>query len=148
MPRTKAIGRAQRQAVTAVPRGNGARLILVKRATEGFSIDDGLRVLVDRRWPPGLSKDLVRIDLWLKEAGPSEALRRWCRDSGRWESFAERYRAELAQKADLLRLLDGLRRTCRVTLVHGARDTARNNAVVLRDVIAGLGAGLREPLRR
>jgi uncharacterized protein YeaO (DUF488 family) len=120
-----------------------ARAIAVKRASERFSIDDGMRVLVDGQWPPGLSKERVRVDLWLKEAGPSEPLRRWYRDhpSG-WESFAERYRAELAQKADLLRLLCGLCRTCPVTLVHGTRDVSRNGAVVLRDVLASEGPSI------
>jgi uncharacterized protein YeaO (DUF488 family) len=114
------------------------RAIAVKRASESSSIDDGMRVLVDRQWPPGLSKEQVGIDLWLKEAAPSEALRRWYgRDPRRWESFVERYRAELEQRGDLLRLLDELRRTCPVTLVYGVRDASRNNAVVLREVLTG-----------
>ena len=83
-----------------------------------------------------VSKEQVGVDLWLKEAAPSEALRRWYgQDPRRWESFAHRYRAELEQRADLLRLLDELRRTCPVTLVYGVRDRSLNNAVVLREVL-------------
>jgi uncharacterized protein YeaO (DUF488 family) len=118
--------------------GQALGVIAVKRASERSSVDDGMRVLVDRQWPPGLTKEQVGVDLWLKEAAPSEALRRWYgHDPRRWESFAERYRAELEQRADLLRLLDELRRTCPVTLVYGARDASRNNAVVLREVLSG-----------
>ncbi len=95
-----------------------------------------MRVLVDRLWPRGVSKEQLAVDFWLKDAAPSDALRRWYgHKPGRWESFAAKYRAELAQRADLFRLLDELRRRGRVTLLYGARDTARNNAVVLRAVL-------------
>lgn len=104
-----------------------------------------MRVLVDRLWPRGLSKDHLAIDFWLKDAAPSDELRRWYgHKPRRWESFAAKYRAELAQRLDLLRLLDELRRRGRVTLLYGARDTARNNAVVLRAVLEERrGAGAR-----
>ncbi|HJQ62251.1 MAG TPA: DUF488 family protein [Burkholderiales bacterium] len=108
----------------------------LKRAYEAPSASDGMRVLVDRLWPRGLSKEQLAVDFWLKEAAPSDALRRWYgHQPSRWKSFAEKYRAELEQRADLLRLLDELRRRGRVTLLYGARDTARNNAVVLQDVL-------------
>jgi uncharacterized protein YeaO (DUF488 family) len=95
-----------------------------------------MRVLVDRLWPRGLSKDQLAFDFWLKDAAPSDALRRWYgHKPSRWESFAAKYRGELAQRADLLGLLDELRRRGRVTLLYGARDTGRNNAVVLREVL-------------
>ena len=108
----------------------------LKRAYEQPSPDDGMRVLVDRLWPRGLSKEQLAVDFWLKDAAPSDRLRRWYgHEPRRWESFAAKYRAELAQRTDLLRLLDELRRRGRVTLLYGARDTARNNAVVLREVL-------------
>ena len=108
----------------------------LKRAYERPAAGDGMRVLVDRLWPRGLSKERLAADLWLKEAAPSEALRRWYgHDPHRWESFAAKYRAELAERADLLRLLDERRRRGPVTLIYGARDADRNNAVVLRDVL-------------
>lgn len=118
-------------------RPRGARCAVgLKRAYEHPSRGDGMRVLVDRFWPRGLSKDELEVDLWLKDAAPSDALRRWYGHTpSRWESFAAKYRAELAQRADLLHLLDELRRRGRITLLYGARDTDHNNAVVLRDVL-------------
>ena len=108
----------------------------MKRAYERSSPDDGMRVLVDRLWPRGLSKEQLAVDFWLKDAAPSGELRRWYgHHPRRWESFAAKYRAELAQRSDLLRLLDELRRRGRITLLYGARDTSRNNAVVLREVL-------------
>lgn len=118
-------------------RARGTRCAVgLKRAYEQPSPDDGMRVLVDRLWPRGLSKERLAVDFWLKEAAPSDELRRWYgHEPRRWESFVAKYRAELAQRADLLRLLDELRRRGRVTLLYGARDTTRNNAVVLRQVL-------------
>lgn len=111
--------------------------IAVKRAREPVGADDGIRVLVDRLWPRGLTKEEVTVDLWLKDAAPSAALRRWYgHDPNRWASFARKYRAELAERVDLLQLLDGLCRRGRVTLVFDASSVLRNNAVVLRDVLA------------
>ncbi|MGQ0750484.1 MAG: DUF488 domain-containing protein [Betaproteobacteria bacterium] len=108
----------------------------LKRAYERPSPSDGMRVLVDRLWPRGLDKEQLAVDFWLKEAAPSDALRRWYgHQPKRWKSFAEKYSAELEQRTDLLRLLDELRRRGRVTLLYGARDTARNNAVVLQEVL-------------
>lgn len=110
--------------------------VRLKRAYERPAADDGMRVLVDRLWPRGLSKEQLTVDFWLKDAAPSDMLRRWYgHDPRRWESFAAKYRTELAQRTNLLRLLDELRRRGRVTLLYGARDTARNNAVVLREVL-------------
>lgn len=118
-------------------RARGPRCtVSLKRAYEPASPDDGMRVLVDRLWPRGVSKEQLAVDFWLKDAAPSDALRRWYgHNPGRWESFAAKYRSELAQRADLLRLFDELRRRGRVTLLYGARDTTRNNAVVLREVL-------------
>lgn len=95
-----------------------------------------MRVLVDRLWPRGLSKAQLAVDFWLKELAPSEALRRWYgHDPSRWAAFSDRYRTELAQCDELLRLLEELRRRGPLTLIYGARDAARNNAVVLREVL-------------
>lgn len=118
-------------------RARGARCtVSLKRAYEPASPGDGLRVLVDRLWPRGVSKEHLAVDFWLKDVAPSDALRRWYgHKPRRWESFAAKYRDELVQRADLLRLLDELRHRSRVTLLYGARDAARNNAVVLREVL-------------
>ena len=106
--------------------------VCLKRAYERPSADDGVRVLVDRLWPRGLSRARLAVDFWLKEVAPSDALRRWYGHNPiRWASFATKYRAELALRNDLLDLLDQLRCRGRVTLLYGARDTNRNNAVVV-----------------
>lgn len=110
--------------------------VSLKRVYEQPSPGDGIRVLVDRLWPRGLSRKQLTVDFWLKDVAPSDALRRWYGHAPcRWKSFAAKYRAELVQRTGLLRLLDELRCRGRVTLLYSARDTARNNAVVLREVI-------------
>ena len=128
-------------------RPRGARCtVSVKRAYEPAAPGDGMRVLVDRLWPRGVSREQLAVDFWLKDAAPSDALRRWYgHQSRRWESFAAKYRGELAQRPDLFRLLDELRRRGRVTLLYGARDTTRNNAAVLRDVLEERRCSGRKP---
>ena len=97
-----------------------------------------MRVLVDGLWPRGLSREAAGADLWLREAAPSPALRRWYgHDPRRWKRFREKYRAELEGRVDVLRLLDDLRRRTPVTLLFGAADTERNNAAVLREILEG-----------
>ncbi len=119
-----------------MPRAGAPHEIALKRAREAPSPQDGMRVLVDRLWPRGLARDRVAADLWLKDAAPSEALRRWfAHDPRRWDAFERRYRAELAERGDVLALLEGLRERERLTLVYDARDGAHNNAVVLRAVM-------------
>jgi uncharacterized protein YeaO (DUF488 family) len=108
----------------------------LKRVYEQPSPGDGVRVLVDRLWPRGLSRKQLAVDFWLKDVAPSDTLRRWFgHQPCRWRSFAAKYRTELAQRIELLRLLDELRNRGRVTLLYSARDVNRNNAVVLREVI-------------
>lgn len=91
---------------------------------------------VDRVWPRGVAKDQGRIDEWAREVAPSTELRRWFgHDPDRWEEFRNRYRQELVDTASQIdRLLERARRG-RVTLVYGARDEKRNNAVVLREYL-------------
>jgi uncharacterized protein YeaO (DUF488 family) len=114
------------------------RPIKLKRVYERPSAEDGLRVLVDRLWPRGVSKHDAAADLWLKDVAPSAGLRRWYgHDSRRWTQFRDKYRAELARRPDLLRMLHDLRRRGAVTLLFAAHDEARNNAVVLREVLQG-----------
>jgi uncharacterized protein YeaO (DUF488 family) len=116
------------------------RPIKLKRVYDQPSPEDGLRVLVDRLWPRGLSRPAAAADLWLKDAAPSVALRRWFgHDPRRWGAFRRKYRAELARQPDILHLLDDLRRRSPVTLLFGAHDQARNNAVVLREVLDNPG---------
>jgi len=111
--------------------------IQLKRAYAPPAPDDGVRVLVDRLWPRGLSKSAAAVDHWLKELAPSTELRRWfAHDPARWEEFRRRYKAELAQAPDRLDELRVLARGRRVTLLFAAKDEAHNDAVVLRDVLS------------
>jgi uncharacterized protein YeaO (DUF488 family) len=110
--------------------------IRIKRAYEPAAKADGARILVDRLWPRGVTKDALSIERWTKEIGPSDALRRWFgHDPERWEEFRRRYVAELAKQTALLEELRGVARDGVLTLVYGARDDAHNNAVVLRGVV-------------
>jgi uncharacterized protein YeaO (DUF488 family) len=109
--------------------------IQVKRVYEPASADDGVRVLVDGLWPRGLSKTAAAVDLWLKDVGPSRALRRWFnRDPSRWSEFTRRYGAELdalGERSPAIAALVGAVRRGRVTLLFGARDRQHNAAVAL-----------------
>ena len=112
--------------------------IRVKRAYLPPAPEDGVRILVDQLWPRGVSKSDAKIDHWKKELAPSSELRRWFgHDPSRWDEFRHRYRAELADKTDQLNELRALAREGPVTLVFGARDDIHNQAVVLRDILAG-----------
>ena len=112
----------------------------IKRVYETPEPSDGERVLVDRLWPRGLTKERARVDLWLKDIAPSAELRTWFgHDVAKYAEFRRRYLAELAQEpaASALALL---REHCRrgpVTLVFAARDSEHANATVLRDVLRG-----------
>ena len=112
------------------------RPVRLKRVSEQPRPSDGTRVLVDRLWPRGLSKEAVSADLWLREAAPSATLRRWFdHDARRWRGFSRKYRTELERHPEVLELLDDLRRRAPVTLIFGARDAAHSHAVVLREVL-------------
>jgi uncharacterized protein YeaO (DUF488 family) len=110
-----------------------AHYVNVKRVYEQPADADGTRVLVDRVWPRGLTKQRAAADVWLKEIAPSAGLRKWFgHDPSRWKEFEARYRAELAENSDAV---DGLRALVHkgpVTLLYGAHDEAYNNAVALR----------------
>jgi uncharacterized protein YeaO (DUF488 family) len=116
--------------------------IRLKRAYAAPAPDDGLRILVERLWPRGLSKERAAVDLWVKDAAPSPELRRWYgHDPAKWDEFRKRYRAELRQNKDSV---EELRRKCRgktVTFVYAARDEDRNSALVLKDYLEGRGQG-------
>jgi uncharacterized protein YeaO (DUF488 family) len=107
-----------------------------KRAYEPAEPDDGYRVLIDRLWPRGVSRERARLDDWARQLAPSTELRRWFgHDPARFGEFRTRYRKELATHGEQV---DELRRRARVepvTLVYGARDTEHNDAVVLEELI-------------
>ena len=112
--------------------------ISVKRAYEAAEAGDGFRVLVDRLWPRGLTKEKLKIEEWMKEIAPSAELRKWYgHDIEKWPEFRKRYRAELA-KAPASRLLGQLvsrARRGKVTLVIGARDAEHANGAVIAEMI-------------
>jgi uncharacterized protein YeaO (DUF488 family) len=104
----------------------------MKRAYEAAGRLDGYRILVDRLWPRGLSKEKAAIDEWMKEIAPSAELRRWFgHDPKRWREFRRRYEQELRAHEDRVREIAALASRRRVTLVYSARDQAHNDAVVL-----------------
>ena len=112
--------------------------VQLKRAYEPAAAEDGTRVLIDRLWPRGVSKDHAALDLWLKELAPSTELRKWFNhDPARWAEFQTRYVDEVQQHPELLQQLHDLALKGRITLVYAAHDTAHNDAVVLRSLLLG-----------
>lgn len=110
--------------------------LAVKRVYEQPADGDGYRVLVDRLWPRGLSKDRAALDEWVKELGPSTPLRQWFgHDVAKWDGFRAKYRAELAGAESLWRPIVDKARTERVTLLFGASDSEHNQAVVLHEFL-------------
>jgi uncharacterized protein YeaO (DUF488 family) len=112
--------------------------ISLKRAYEDAAPDDGYRVLVDRVWPRGRSKETLTLGQWARDIAPSAELRQWFgHDPQRWGVFQQRYRAELADEVQRERLhtllVDAAGQS--ITLVYGAKDEEHNQAVVLRDVL-------------
>lgn len=111
-------------------------MLRIKRVYETADDDDGFRVLIDRLWPRGLSKDAAHVDLWLKELAPSTELRKWfAHDPAKWTVFRERYIAELQDQGEALSQLRARMRKARVTLLYGAKDETHNNAVVLKALL-------------
>ena len=113
-------------------------MIKLKRVYEEPSSMDGVRVLVERLWPRGLTKKRAAIDLWLKEVAPSPELRKWFgHDPARWEQFQKRYRRELRERTDAIRQLRQKVKKGTVTLVYAARDEEHNGAAALKKHLQG-----------
>ncbi|GIW03830.1 MAG: hypothetical protein KatS3mg059_0450 [Thermomicrobiales bacterium] len=110
--------------------------IRLRRVYAPPEADDGMRVLVDRIWPRGVSKERARVDLWLRDVAPSDDLRRWFgHDPARWEEFQARYRQELEDDpVRLAPLFEAVRRGP-VTLLYSARDEHHNQAVALKAIV-------------
>lgn len=112
--------------------------IRTKRVYDDATEADGYRVLVDRVWPRGVSKDKAAVDQWMKEIAPSTGLRKWFgHEPERWPEFRKRYRAELEKHGELV---DELRRHAArkaLTLVYAAKDEEHNQAVVLKELLEG-----------
>ncbi|MBA2127397.1 hypothetical protein DLM45_14370 [Hyphomicrobium methylovorum] len=123
--------------VTRVPVSH----LRLKRAYEPAAPEDGIRILVDRLWPRGVSKDKAALDEWNKDISPSTELRKWFgHDPERWSEFQRRYRTELREHETDLERIRKLAKAQTVTLIYSAHDEAHNDAVVLRDVLLGKAA--------
>lgn len=119
-------------------------MIQVKRIydePEAAKRDDGYRILVDRLWPRGLSKERAKVDLWMKEIAPSDQLRRWfSHDPQKWDEFQKRYARELSGKKEALdRIREIEREKGRVTLLFSSKEERHNNAIALRDALRSQG---------
>lgn len=113
--------------------------VKIKRVYEEADKADGKRILVDRLWPRGLSKEKANIDLWLKEIAPSTELRKWFNhDAQKWPEFKQRYLAELKQKPAVVEQLKTAVNEETVTLLYGARDQEHNQAVALCELLKEL----------
>ncbi len=111
-------------------------MINLKRAYEKPAREDGFRVLVERLWPRGLTKEALDLDLWLKDVAPSPELRRWFgHDPARWDEFRWRYWVELAARPAAVKLLREKLQEGPVTLVYGSRDQEHNAAVALKEFL-------------
>ena len=113
-------------------------MIKLKRAYEPPNKKDGQRVLVERLWPRGISKDDAKIQVWFKELAPSAELRKWYQhDVSKWEEFQKRYEKELGAKEEMIEELEKIAAKSVVTFVYAARDEEHNSAVVLKKYIEG-----------
>ncbi len=111
-------------------------MIKIKRIYDEPAKSDGFRILIDRLWPRGESKEKARIDLWLRDIAPSDELRKWFEhDPEKWGKFKEKFFAELKEKKDLLDEIIARARKGTVTLLYGAKEERYNNAVALKEYI-------------
>jgi len=110
-------------------------MIKTKRAYEKPTSDDGYRILVDRLWPRGVTKNKAKIDLWLKQVSPSNELRKWfSHDLEKWDEFKKRYHSELkSEHASLQKIKQIEKENKIITLVYAAKDNKHNNAIILVD---------------
>jgi uncharacterized protein YeaO (DUF488 family) len=110
--------------------------IAIKRAYDAPKASDGFRVLVDRLWPRGLSKQTLKLDAWMRDLAPSTELRRWVHDDmSQWMEFKKRYFQELKAHADLVEELRLKATAGTVTLIYAKRDEVRNNAAALKEYL-------------
>jgi len=109
----------------------------IKRVYQDLDDDDGYRILVDRIWPRGVSKEKAKLDLWMKEIAPSNVLRKWfSHKPEKWDEFKDSYIQELEDKQDLIKQLYEIEKTNNiVTLIYSAKNEKQNNAVVLLEIL-------------
>jgi uncharacterized protein YeaO (DUF488 family) len=114
-------------------------MIKLKRVYEPPEKNDGLRILVERLWPRGISKERAKVDLWLKDGAPSTELREWfSHDPAKWEEFKKRYYKELETKKEMFSEIKKAASESIITFVFAARDVQHNSAVVLKTFIESL----------
>jgi uncharacterized protein YeaO (DUF488 family) len=114
----------------------GSVEIRIKRVYEPRTRQDGKRILVDRLWPRGLTKEKGAVDLWLKDIAPSSELRKWFgHDPARWKEFQKRYRDELKKNAASVSVLKREAESGPITLLFGAKDEEHNEAAVLQSIL-------------
>lgn len=112
-------------------------MLKIKRIYDAPSADDGYRILVDRLWPRGVSKERTKIDLWAKEITPTDRLRKWySHDSKKWSEFQKMYKKELKDRLDALDKIKQIEKKEKtVTLLYAAKDTKHTHALVLQKVL-------------
>ena len=111
-------------------------IITVKRIYEKPEKDDGFRILVERLWPRGISRERAHIDLWLKDVAPSPELRKWFNhEDEKWEEFVRRYYLELTGNAGIERIKTLMKENNNITFVYSSRNVEHNNAVALKNII-------------
>lgn len=119
-------------------------MIYLKRVYERYEPSEGIRILVDRLWPRGIRKSTPKVDLWMKEIGPSDELRKWFSHSEpKWLKFKQRYERELADSKYLEKLVLIVLENDPVTFVYASKDTKHNNGIVLKKVVERKLANLR-----
>lgn len=115
---------------------NYKNMVTLKRVYESVEKDDGYRVLVDRLWPRGLTKEKAKVDLWIKDIAPTTELRKWFNhDPSKWNEFIKRYHEELKKNNEVVSKLVEHLKQGKVTLVYGAKDKVHNDAVVLKEYL-------------
>jgi uncharacterized protein YeaO (DUF488 family) len=120
------------------PKGASLKKIQIKRIYEPPAASDCTRILVDRLWPRRVARDEARIDAWIKDVAPSDALRRWySHDPEKWPEFRARYIAELKHNPAVVELQDMASKSKTITLLFAAKDNLRNNATVLQEFLTG-----------
>ena len=125
--------------------GRSYAVIRIKRVYEPVGQEDGFRILIDRLWPRGLSKERAKVDEWRREISPSDDLRKWFQhDPEKFEEFRRRYREELMDKLVVLKKIRERARSGNLTILYSAHDEKHNNAVVMKEMLEELGRAKRE----
>lgn len=111
-------------------------MITVKRVYDSPGKDEQVRILVDRLWPRGVTREEAKIDIWLKDVAPSDALRKWySHDRRKWSQFKKRYTKELNERGKQVNIILGRAKVGPVTLLFGSHEPTYNNAIALKEYL-------------